>query len=134
MTNSKKKKVNPMTPIESNPMQPHLFWTLKAKYKDGSIYEDPENFVFTVNRKKIALIGLFYKGEYRGTIEFLDPIQRPILVRRTQIDLTEQHKEIGRRVFIVVGWQSTVGGRNVKSILELHSDGSIVMKNNDRRP
>lgn len=121
-----------MTETKSNSMRNPSFWQFKAKLSDGRILTDL--FEINRNREQVKLIGLFYGNEHRATVELLDPTQRLILVRRTQQDYDEVSlKLVARRIVFLVGWQSTVEGRNVKTILHLYEDGSVTLKNNDGR-
>jgi len=85
-------------------------------------------------KEQIAFIGIFYDGKYYGTVEFSSPEQRLIFIKRTQQDVDQNYRSVGnKRIIWLIGWQSTVAGVNVKTIMELHEDGSMVLKNNDGR-
>jgi len=117
---------------------PSFFWSFKAKLKNGDVIDcanTPWQFLNKPAIKPlIELIGLFYKGEYRGSIEYRDETQRPILIHRHQ-----EIREYGTNIrvksihFWIIGWQSTIGGKNTKSILFLYDNGEIVLRNHDGR-
>ena len=112
---------------QNNPIQ----WSWQAVYKDGSIY-DRQQFN-ELNREQVKIINLFFNGEYRGCVNLEDETQRLILIRRNKVFFNEQFQSTGTYIIYLVGWQSTVNGKNVKALMELHPDGTIIMKNNDGR-
>jgi hypothetical protein len=124
-----------MAAQKSNPMQNPLFWRWIAESRNQKLCCEVDFPISREVREQIKLIHFFYGEEYRGTIDLSDSVQRLILVRRHQQDYSEELKKVGEeRIIWIIGWQSTVGGFNIKCILELHPNGKIVMKNNDGRP
>ena len=108
------------------------FWQFKAKLKNNKIVSGWQEINRDYNRGNIEIIGFFYNNKYVGTIELKDPIQRHILVRRVKTEVTESLEALRQTITWLIGWQSTIEGKNVKAILELHQNGEIVMKNSGR--
>ncbi len=124
-----------MAAQKSNPMRNPFFWRWIAESNDQKLCRETDFPIPPIVREQIKKIHFYYGEEYRGTIDVTDSAQRLILVRRHQQDYGEDFKQVGEeRIIWIIGWQSTVGGCNVKCILELRPDGKIIMKNNDGRP
>ncbi len=117
----------------SNPMRNPSLWKVVAELEDGSIIR-PDDFVYEINRvrTRVKKLGVHYNGQYRGTVDLTDPEQRLILfARNIKVIGVVSNQEISSDRVIHVGWQMTVNGRNVRCVMQLNNDGTVIVRNND---
>ncbi len=100
-------------------------YTWRATYKDGTILDaskDHDLSVDRLDRKQIEHFELVNQAGKSLMTLHLDPGQR--LIYRRRVD-----KVTGAPDFVchLLGWQQTVGGQNVQSILYVFEDGRIEM-------
>ena len=99
-----------------------------AKYTDGSElmqYEgDKENRYLDIDRNRLSSFALFGdSGELVLSVKLERPTQQLIYRRRVFTDLFGNQKD----VIYLVGWHENIGGKSIKSICYIHSDGHIEM-------
>lgn len=111
----------------SNPLVYH--WL--ARYTDGGqlpqFEGDQEHLFSEVDQRRLASMTLVpcKEGLHPHTVALGDG-RRLILVRRNLIHVTGG-VESGRETIYLLGWQQTVNGSNIKSILYVYEDGRTVL-------
>jgi hypothetical protein len=125
-----------MSQPNGNPMQTQSFsdWHIVARLRDGSVIIQLD-FVGEINRRReqVSCLELYFKNELKGRVDLSNSEQRLILVKRTRIDFGEDRKQVGGQTTILVGWQSTIEGQNVKCLLFLFDNGEFTLRNYDNR-
>jgi hypothetical protein len=103
-----------------------MFYTWRATYKDGTVFDKSKDDALSVDRldrkqlKQFELVN--QTGKSLMTLH-LDPGQRLIYRMRGDLD-----RGTGKDLVChLLGWQQTVGGQNVQSILYVFEDGRIEM-------
>jgi hypothetical protein len=120
---------------QSNATQLFSEWHITAYLEDNTVINQ-ENFCGEINRnrEKVRYLGLYWNNQLRGLVELVNPEQRLILVRRVREIRGEENLQLlGKQVVLLVGWQSTVNGKNTKALLYLCEDGIFTLKNSDGR-
>ena len=117
-------------------MHSSIYW--KAVYKDGTsltqFEEDgKENKYPDINRSKLVAFeirkaGIEDKPDKLLFKLFLDPGRR-LIYRRRLLDKMKFGKAnpefVSREIIYLVGWQATIGGRNVQDIAYVFEDGHV---------
>jgi hypothetical protein len=102
-----------------------MFYTWRATYKDGTVFDaskDHDLSVDRLDRKQLEQFGLVNQSGKSLMTLHLDPGQR--LIYRRRVSRPDGAKD---SVCHLLGWQQTVGGQNVQSILYVFEDGRIEM-------
>ena len=112
-----------------------MSWTWRAIYKDGSSYDEGDIAPSQLDRAQVTEVQLFYEEELKLALDFdKNEAQNLILFRRTKKDFRSGdngEELLGEYVTYFVGWKEPQSG--VKSILELHPNGLVIMRNRDGR-
>ena len=103
-----------------------MTYTWRATYKDGTVFDasvDQSLSVDRLDRKQLDKFELVSQAGASLMTLHLDPGQRLIYRMRTTM------QQSGRKSSVchLLGWQQTVGGQNVQSILYVFEDGRIEM-------
>lgn len=107
-------------------------WYWQAIYNDGSVVSINDTMPLNVDREKLSEFQICLNGHIHSAFDFQKDM-RLILLYRTQQEMTESGEMVGEPYkIIIVGWQSTVNGKNVKSIFELHPSGLMIIRNFDK--
>jgi len=109
-----------------------MSWYWKAIYDDGSVFEQQDT-PSLIDRERVRQVLLFFDDKLKANVIIESKEQRLILVKRTRLSVSESGEVLGSYSFILIGWHSTIEGKNVKAILELHPNGEIIMRNTDGR-
>lgn len=108
--------------MESNPTP--YYW--RATYADGSRlsqFENGEEQLFgAVDHERLVDMSWVPHEPSKPTYTLkLAPWQRLILLRRHQVSGGVD------AVLFILGWQATINGRNYRSVILIHPDGSVEM-------
>ena len=90
------------------------------EWSKGSIIK--ENKYGDIDRKRLIAFELVAKDRDNFCI-WLEPGQRLIYRRRSQLNVSMNQTV----VFHLVGWQHTINGQNIQSMLLIHPSGDIEM-------
>ena len=98
-----------------------MSWT--ANYSDGTTLKQynadgSENTYNDIDREKLVSFSLFVFG--RNYILDLDTERRLIYRKRTKVSSTGKQEDI-----YLLGWQKTVKGENIQSIMFIGEDGVV---------
>ena len=114
----------------------------RAQYDDGSHLDEHDEdgrgvgFASVDQSCLTALELLPQDGGIPYRLQLSDDM-RPIFFRRRAVTVNpsdgvpEDERVIGRKTSTVIGWQRTVEGRNVKSLVVLLPDGSVLLTDDD---
>lgn len=121
-------------------------WTWVVFYNDGTeLSEDQAGGFGAVDIPRVATLAVFDRDE--PTVNYAVPIRegmRPIFFRRKRqivindptavpVEYLNENNEVTQMITfaVVLGWQKTVNGRNVKSLIWLMHDGSVAVTDRD---
>ena len=114
----------------------------RAQYDDGSHLDEHDadgrgvGFASVDQSRLVALELLPQSGGIPYRLQ-LGEGMRPIFFRRRAVTVNpsdgvpEDERVIDRKTSTVIGWQRTVEGRNVKSLVVLLPDGSVLLTDDD---
>jgi len=132
----------PLQKVQTDYNPPTYFWI--AYYRNGQALPqyDPEtcneNLFKNIDQTNLTKFGWYpFSPEFAGRIKqkkdydvkcrflpsyemFLGKGQRLIAVQRQSIKMGNLRKTV-----YLLGWQNTIEGKNVKSIMFIHEDGSV---------
>lgn len=105
--------------------------TWEAVYRDGtSLWEHEHNTYKDIDRTRLITFRVY------ATNQIEDPAKKPILT----LELKPEYRLIWRKrrlqrlfgttpfmTIYLVGWQATIGGKNVQSILYMYPDGTLIL-------
>lgn len=101
-----------------------ITWT--AEYSDGTVFPQYENgkehAYKDIDRTKLMAFALYTKEGHHIITIHLSPDQR--LIYRRRVQKTPGQEDIA---CYLAGWQETVNGRNVQSIVYVFENGQIHM-------
>jgi len=109
-------------------------YTWEAIYKDGTTLPqynekgEPNGYenIDTSKLKRFAILIPDPEDSTKKKVHFrlhLEPGQRLIYLRRGFIDVVKSTLEVKRKdYFLMVGWQQTIGGKNIQSISYIYDD------------